>query len=526
MIRLKFMITIVVTFMIALSFHSTAAKTEKLISLDDGKAHYIVEIMKHTTWPNEAEIAHFNVLLLGTNENLFQAVTEKSNTLFRGKKITVQQHEHLKSIQGDFQAIFVEKNQLSLIPQLNQQYKDTLIISDGQINKQDLMVGILVSNRNLKLTLNRDNLVNKGFIITNSLLNFAGTKADLKDQLSDKESTLNEALENVKSKQEQLVKLNASLIQNNEQLKNIQSTLVKEQRILAKAQAELNSLKEDKKEITLALANQKQALAAQQALMTKKEIEQNEQEYKLHQLKLDIKENETKLALKIKALEQQNQIIEHKEQKITGQRKLLYITIAIALIFLLIKIIILKVSNKRKQANKKLASLNEQLYELATNDDMTKLFNRRHFLELAQRELSKLQRTKKLGVVLMIDIDHFKDVNDNYGHAAGDQAIINIANILKDNLREYDIVGRLGGEEFCMFLPNIELDIASNIAERIRNKVAELTTEYKNDTITLTVSIGLTATKPAEASINNILRRADKALYQAKNSGRNKVIEY
>ena len=125
----------------------------------------------------------------------------------------------------------------------------------------------------------------------------------------------------------------------------------------------------------------------------------------------------------------------------------------------------------------------------------------------------------------MIDIDHFKDVNDNYGHAAGDQVIINIANILKDNLREYDIVGRLGGEEFCMFLPNIEIDVATGIAERVRNKVAELTTAFKSHSITITVSIGLTVIKDAEVSINNILRRADKALYQAKNSGRNKVIE-
>ena len=125
----------------------------------------------------------------------------------------------------------------------------------------------------------------------------------------------------------------------------------------------------------------------------------------------------------------------------------------------------------------------------------------------------------------MIDIDHFKDVNDNYGHAAGDQVIINIANILKDNLREYDIVGRLGGEEFCMFLPNIEIDVTTSIAERVRNKVAELTTAFKSHSITITVSIGLTVIKDAEVSINNILRRADKALYQAKNSGRNKVIE-
>ena len=223
MIPLKLMPNIAVTFLIALSFHSSAAKTEKLISIDDGKAHYIVEIMKHTTWPNEDKIPLFNVILLGTNTELLQAVTNKAEQYFRGKKISIQQHQNLKTVSNNVQAIFVEKAQLSIIRELNNNYKNTLIISDGEIDKNDLMVGIIVSKRDLILTLNRDNLINKGFKITNSLLNFAGTKADLKDQLSAKESSLHDALEEIKTKQVQLVQLNTTLKQNNEQLQKIQS---------------------------------------------------------------------------------------------------------------------------------------------------------------------------------------------------------------------------------------------------------------------------------------------------------------
>jgi len=510
-----------------LSFH-LAAKTQLALTIDDGKAHYIIQVMKHITWPNEDKITNFNIVILGKDKYLLNALINKSSSIIRGKSISIQQLEHFNEIKGSVDVVFVSKNKLSLIPEISKNQSNTLIINDGNADKQDQMVGLLVWKTNIKLTLNRKNIIEHGFKISNGLLDFAGTKADLREQLKDRESTLSNALHDAKTKKLQLEKLNLSLTENEKKLQNIQSDLVKQDTLLTKVQAELNSLKNDKQAITMELANRKMDLLTQQELIIIKGIEhqkqEQEQQQKLHQLKLDIEQNEEKLKQQINKLKQKSIIIERKEQKISGQRKLLYITIAFALVILLLKFVVLRISNSRKQANKELAHLNEKLYELATKDDMTKLFNRRHFLELTQRELSQQQRTKSLGFVLMIDIDHFKKVNDNYGHAAGDQAIINVANILKDNLRLYDIVGRVGGEEFSMFLPNCEKDIAIQIAERIRNKVADLSTLFRKNSIKLTISIGLTARQENESSIDSMLHRADKALYQAKNSGRNKVV--
>jgi len=509
---------------------SSAAKAEQFLTIDDGKAHYIIEVMRHTTWPNEDQITHFNIVILGRDKNLLNALKKKDNILIRGKSITIKAVERLNNIQKNSDVIIIPRGNLSLISDINENYRNTLIISDGAIDKKGLMVGLLTTRKNIKVTVNRENLIKYGFTISNELLDFAGTKSDLKDQLKDRESALNRLLSDVKVKEEQLKKLNESLTTNKENLQIIQVDLTNQKDLLTQAQQQLinaknqfNSLTISKKAIKSELSLQKTSLLAQQKLMTEKETEHALEQQKLLQLKLDIEENEKKLQQQIKKLKQQSSIIEDKEQKISGQQQLLYITITAAIIILFLTFIVLTISKSRKNANKELAKLNEQLYLLATKDDMTKLFNRRHFLELAHRELSQLQRTKSMGVALMIDIDHFKSVNDNHGHGAGDQAIINVAKILIDNLREYDIVGRVGGEEFAMFLPNSEIDVAMQIAERIRIKVANLSTLYQQTSIKLTVSIGLTAKKENENSINDMLQRADSALYQAKNSGRNKV---
>ena len=510
---------------------SLAAKNPPILTIDDGKAHYILEVIKHITWPNEDNITNFNIVILGKDKKLLNALNNRANGIIRGKSIAIKAIEQLSNIQSSYNVIIIPSSNLSLISDISKSDSNALIISDGAIDKKYLMIGLLTTKKKIKLTVNRENLIKHGFTISTGLLDFAGTKSDLRDQLKDRESALNTLLYDVKVKEEQLIQLNESLITNKEDLQKVQVDLTNQNNLLTQAQYQLanaqnqfNSLKISKEAIKSELSIQKSNLLAQQKLITEKEAEHKQQQQKLHQLNLDIEQNKEKLQQQIGKLKQQSTIIELKEEKISGQRKLLYITIAAALIILLLKFIVLRISNRRKEANKELANLNEQLYELATKDDMTKLFNRRHFLELAHRELSQLQRTKSMGAVLMIDIDHFKNVNDNYGHAAGDKAIINVANILKDNLREYDIVGRVGGEEFAMFLPNSEIDIATQIAERIRDKVADLSTLFQQNSIKLTISVGLTAKQKNENSLDSMLQRADKALYQAKNSGRNTVV--
>jgi len=145
-------------------------------------------------------------------------------------------------------------------------------------------------------------------------------------------------------------------------------------------------------------------------------------------------------------------------------------------------------------------------------------------MESAQRQIVQLKRIGGAGAMLMLDIDKFKNVNDTYGHAMGDEAISQVAILLKDNLREYDVVGRVGGEEYAMLLTQCEFDKALQIAERLRKGIADLSISNQDNSIKLTMSIGLTMLEKDDKLIDNVLQRADLALYKAKSAGRNKVV--
>lgn len=162
----------------------------------------------------------------------------------------------------------------------------------------------------------------------------------------------------------------------------------------------------------------------------------------------------------------------------------------------------------------------QKLVTLATTDALTGLHNRRSFLDILQQQL-KISTPHCPGALLLLDIDHFKRVNDTYGHPAGDLVIQNIAQGIRDSLRQDDITGRLGGEEFAVLLPKATLQHAQQLAERIREHVAATPTITQTETIYVTISIGVALLYGQDE--NSVQSQADQALYQAKNSGRNCV---
>ncbi len=165
-----------------------------------------------------------------------------------------------------------------------------------------------------------------------------------------------------------------------------------------------------------------------------------------------------------------------------------------------------------------------ELEELASKDSLTGTSNRRHFMHLATLELDHARRMGRSFALLALDIDHFKHINDTWGHAAGDEALKAFTNACRQGLREYDILGRVGGEEFAVALPNTGLDGAKVIAERLRAAVEELVIRpARGDLFDLTVSIGIAVLAEDDSTVTGLLDRADKALYMAKNAGRNRV---
>lgn len=174
-----------------------------------------------------------------------------------------------------------------------------------------------------------------------------------------------------------------------------------------------------------------------------------------------------------------------------------------------------------------LASLQmrKKLEHQSVRDGLTGLFNR-HFLEIAlTRELARATRRKGSLAVLMLDVDHFKRLNDQYGHAAGDAVLKEVARVFNSNVRTEDLVCRYGGEEFTIILPDITLEAALNRAEVIRKAVANLRSELDNDLYSsVTISVGGALFPTNGLTAEALLRHADAALYRAKHEGRNKII--
>jgi diguanylate cyclase (GGDEF)-like protein len=164
-----------------------------------------------------------------------------------------------------------------------------------------------------------------------------------------------------------------------------------------------------------------------------------------------------------------------------------------------------------------------ELIRLATIDPLTGLFNRRAFLDLAERELARARRLQSPYVVLMIDLDHFKRINDEFGHQAGDRALVDFAAVVRRCFRIEDLAGRYGGEEFCAVLPGVTLEQSSVIAERLRVAVAQcILGDLPRAT---TISIGISAcTGKERVSLDAAIGRADEALYRAKHEGRDRVV--
>ena len=162
------------------------------------------------------------------------------------------------------------------------------------------------------------------------------------------------------------------------------------------------------------------------------------------------------------------------------------------------------------------------LEKWATTDPLTELMNRRHFFELADRELAQSHRSGRPLSFIMLDIDFFKQVNDTHGHLVGDQVLIELAVLLKDQLRRVDFCGRYGGEEFVLCLPDTPAEGALEVAERIRSQVEQLAIDTPNGPLNFTISLGI-AQNNNDKSVEEILKRADDALYQAKEAGRNQA---
>jgi diguanylate cyclase (GGDEF)-like protein len=176
--------------------------------------------------------------------------------------------------------------------------------------------------------------------------------------------------------------------------------------------------------------------------------------------------------------------------------------------------------SKRTEA---LQILNKKLKELATRDSLTGTLNRGSFFETAQHLLVLSQRQKSPASFVLMDLDHFKVINDTYGHFIGDKVLMHFTDTIETFLRKSDLLGRLGGEEFALFLPDTGMDNAFQFADKIRKAIGNSRLEIDDETVTYTVSVGVVSSEPDDHSINELFKRVDLKLYGAKDKGRDRV---
>jgi diguanylate cyclase (GGDEF)-like protein len=165
----------------------------------------------------------------------------------------------------------------------------------------------------------------------------------------------------------------------------------------------------------------------------------------------------------------------------------------------------------------------EKLERLATTDEMTDICNRRHFLTLAETEWRRFQQDGEPFALLILDVDLFKSINDRFGHNVGDAVIKSVAGICRDEKREADILARIGGEEFVLLLPNTRCDEAIGFAQKLRQRVEAEPFVNDEESLRLTISIGVAEAQADMAGISDVMKCADQALYDAKRGGRNRV---
>jgi diguanylate cyclase (GGDEF)-like protein len=179
-----------------------------------------------------------------------------------------------------------------------------------------------------------------------------------------------------------------------------------------------------------------------------------------------------------------------------------------------------------KQVNMALdnAQLIQELEGLATTDGLTKLYNRRYFMERAESEFERSHRYRRDLSVFLIDADHFKAINDTHGHDAGDRALRFLAAACRAGLRQLDVLGRYGGEELVVLLPEASAAVAYETAERLRQSIEQIQIPLSEGEVRLTVSIGVATAGPDTETVAALINQADRALYEAKRNGRNRVV--
>ncbi len=496
-----------------------ALMSDEPIKEEQVKVAYTYSLMKNIEWREEKTLDKYRLLVLSDNatlKNMFKMLSSR-------KKLKDKNIEVLFSIDSTTppQAIYIDK--LELYEKIFEQYEhsNTLIISDQYSNKKDVLINLFELNDKITFEINKANILNRGLAVSPDMILLGGSEIDVaklykssQDELREQKLAMLELAKEIESKnielqeklalvQEQKNVIKKQLDDINSQTKTIkeqQDILTSQKDTLAKQKAQLDL-------IFLEIDKQKQKLSASQSEIAIKELE-------VEKLALLQEKNEQKFLDTKGMLEDLNAKIEQQKENLSG----LYSTVDkqknIIFMFMALFVLILFLAYLTYKQQRKLKNLSEV-------DTLSGLYNRRYINAKLDSEIERFKRYQTPLSVILLDIDHFKKINDTYGHDVGDMVIQKISQLLKSSIRKGDIIARWGGEEFLVVVANSNIDGAAALAGKIRAAVESCDFGFGRD---VTISLGV-ASMNENITQDELVKKADEALYKAKEGGRNRIVK-
>lgn len=493
----------------------------KEISRDQVKTAYVYNFLKHTAWQNESKFSEYNLLVVSQNENLKNMfLMLSSRKLLKDKKIKVFFYSDGK-LPKNLQAVYVDSENLPLYEKFFHDFEsdNVLLISDDYKDKQKVMINLVQNGNMITFEINKPNLINRSLQISPDLILLGGTEIDVaklykssQNELKEQKETVAELNKKIKEKNGELSeKINAIEIQKKGLLEqqakiNAQNTIITQQlqsiksqeNIIVSQQAEVNTIQENIKQ-------QKEKLSIEEKKIAEK-TDAFQYLLKSHEEKKQaILDANQELAQLNEEIEKQKQNLVEKEGVISTQKGV------IAILLVLFGIIALLIRYVMKQ--------NSLLNALSQTDPLTGLLNRRVLMEKMENEVQKYNRYETPFSILFIDVDHFKMINDQYGHDKGDRVLKLIGSLMNQHTRATDVCVRWGGEEFMVLAVNTDLDNGLKLAEHLRAMIENYDFEIG---VTVTVSIGVATIENGQKK-EDLIAKGDAALYVAKESGRNRI---
>lgn len=512
---MKLFIYIISIFLLFTNLHSKDMKEEQI------KVVYTYNFMKNITWQNETKIDKYRLLVVSKNktlENMFLMLAARKQLKNKNLEVLIyDEKEEYKNIH----AIYIDENFLEIYEKLFFKYEkeNTLFISDNFKDKKQVMINLLKEETKVTFEINKANILNRSLEISSNLILLGGTEIDVAKLYKSSQDALKEQKETINSLNQKIENKNLELINKvkaiNEQksiintqtknIKNYEQKLSTQEELLQKQTKLLEEQKIQLEEIYKNIEFQKEKLSNAVLDVNEKEkiVEslinlQKEKQQEFEETKKDLE------FLNLQIQEQKKNLL-LKEDVISNQKNIITIMGLLSMI-----IIILGLNGIRQ---------NRLLKSLSQIDTLSGLYNRRFMNQRIEEEISKYKRYETPFSILLVDVDFFKKINDNYGHDKGDLVIKKISTLMQQNTRDTDINARWGGEEFLILVPNSNLEGALTLANNLKQIIEKTNFETKEK---ITVSIGV-STFNENLNQEELLKLADNALYKAKNNGRNKV---